>query len=231
MPNEERGSREDEPRQEVFFREGNQDDIPVCARLAKDAWPAGASMGSAEQELLGMEGYMQYSLESSNWAEIAFTSEGVIGFLFGRIDRLPGKEALSGPRLGELPSVAARFLRRSRIDRNTIRLLWSLVMTEVKLSLKMPESDATVEMFIVDSRHRGKGVGSMLLDRFLRAAKDCGSSLVTVYTDELMSNWQFYEKRGFKRIATFYDNITSYYSGRDSLGIIYAMYLSAASGR
>jgi len=75
----------------------------------------------------------------------------------------------------------------------------------------------------VDSRHRGKGIGSALLERFLSAAKEMGSTRVTVYTDDLMSDWRFYERRGFKRITTFYDNITSCYSGTPSLGIIYAM--------
>lgn len=209
----------------LSFRACVKGDMPACARLAQGAWPAGPGVASKEVELSGMEGYMQHSFDSSNWSEVAYTDDAIIGFLFGRIDGLPGREALSGPRLGELPSVASQFLRRSSVDGRTLRLLWSLVMTELKLSLNMPESDATVEMFIVNSKHRGKGIGSMLLERFMKAAKDCGSSLVTVYTDELMSNWQFYERRGFKRIATFYDNITSYYSGRDSLGIIYALEL------
>jgi GNAT superfamily N-acetyltransferase len=78
-------------------------------------------------------------------------------------------------------------------------------------------------MFIVDSKHRGRGIGGELIERFLKAARDSGARLVTVYTDDRMSNWQFYERKGFKRIGTFYDNITSHYSGAHARGIIYAL--------
>lgn len=207
----------------VSFRRFEQGDVPACARLARDAWPARTSMGLKDQELLGMESYVQYSLESSNWTEVACTSEGIVGFLFGRIDGLPVEEAPKGPPLGEIPSVIGRFLTANRVTLGTLRLLWSLVLTELKLSLVTPRSGASIEMLIVDSRHRGKGVGSVLMDRFLKAAKDAGASLVTVYTDDLMSNWRFYENRGFRRVATFRDNITSYYSGMDARGIVFVL--------
>jgi len=95
-------------------------------------------------------------------------------------------------------------------------------MTDLKLMIKMPKSDATIEMFIVDSSYRGRGIGTRLMDRFLKAAADTGARLVTLYTDDRMSNWQFYERKGFKRIGTFYDNITSHYGGAGARGIIYA---------
>jgi hypothetical protein len=60
------------------------------------------------------------------------------------------------------------------------------------------------------------------MDRFLKAAADNGAKLVTLYTDDKMSNWQFYERKGFKKIGTFHDNITSHYGGADARGIIYA---------
>jgi len=50
-----------------------------------------------------------------------------------------------------------------------------------------------------------------------------GSSVITVYTDDKTSNWQFYERYGFKKVATFYDNVSSYYADVDSNGIVYAL--------
>ena len=69
---------------EISFRRYGPGDIPACARLAEDAWPAGADVASKEEELSGMEGYMEYSLSVSNWTDIAFTSDGVVGFQIGR---------------------------------------------------------------------------------------------------------------------------------------------------
>lgn len=207
----------------VSFRPYAPGDIPACARLARDAWPAGPSIASKELELAGMEGYMQYSLDSSNWSEVACTDEGMVGFLFGRIDGLPAGPPPERGLLGELPSLLSSILDHDRREPRMLGFLWSLAMTEFKVRVNTPESDAAVEMFIVDAAWRGRGVGTTLLDRFLKAARDAGARRVTVYTDELMSNWRFYEGRGFTRVATFHDNITSHYSGSPARGIIFTM--------
>ncbi len=209
----------------VSFRRYQPGDLSACARLARDAWPAGPAVASKDLELAGMEGYMEYSMEASNWTDIAYTSEGLVGFLFGRIDGYHGKEVPKRPALGEVPRMLGTVLDREDRRPRLLKFVWSLMLTELKLKLNTPRSDAAVEMFIVHSGFRGKGVGSELLDRFLRAARDAGSSLVTVYADELMSNWRFYERRGFRRVATFHDNITSHYSGSKARGIVLALAL------
>jgi ribosomal protein S18 acetylase RimI-like enzyme len=195
--------------------------------LAEDAWPAGSAIGSKEQELSGMEGYMEFSLSLSNWTDIACTSEGIVGFLFGRIDNYLGKGKPKKSLLGEIPSITKSFFEYGRMTPGLLRFLWNLVLTEMKVKLRTPKSDASIEMFIVDSKHRGKGVGSDLINRFLSVAREAGSSLVTVYTDDRMSDWQFYERRGFRRVGTFYDNITSHYSGLDTRGIIFILDMRA----
>jgi len=172
-----------------------------------------------------MEGYVEYALGASNWTDIACNSEGVIGFLFGRIDNYSRTAAPGKPTVGELPSAIRSFFRKGRMTRWHLSMVWGIVLTDLKLMLKMPESDASIEMFIVDSKHRGKGIGGELVRRFLDAAREAGSSLVTVYTDDRMSNWNYYEKLGFQRVATFHDNITSRYSGLDANGIIFALEL------
>jgi len=207
---------------DIRFRGYQPGDIPECARLARDAWPAGPAMASKEIELSGMEGYMEYSLEASNWTDIAYTPNEVIGFLFGRIDRFPDKEPPKRSVLGEVPSLLRSIMDREHRNIKLLTFGLSVALTEFKLKLNTPRSDAAIEMFIVDSRFREMGIGSQLLGRFLAAAKGSGAKLVTVYTDEMMSNWRFYENRGFRRVATFHDNITSHYSGSKTRGIVLA---------
>jgi ribosomal protein S18 acetylase RimI-like enzyme len=125
--------------------------------------------------------------------------------------------------LGELPSIVRSSLEHGPTMKSMLGFLWSLGLTDLKLMLRMPKSDAAIEMLIVDSRHRERGIGTELMDRFLRTAADSGARLVTLYTDDRMSNWQFYERKGFRRVGTFYDNITSHYSGAHTRGIIYAL--------
>lgn len=194
--------------------------------MAKDAWPAGVSVGSAEQELSAMQSYIEYSLRLANWTDVAYGPQGAVGFLFGRIDNYPGKAFRRKSVVGELPAAVKWFLMKGQRTPWHIAFVWGIMVTELKLRLKTPKSDASIEMFIVDSRYRSRGIGGMLIDRFLEAAKEAGSSLVTVYTDDRQSNWQYYERRGFRRVGTFYDNITSHYSGSDAHGIIFSMDLT-----
>ena len=213
----------------LSFRPFTEGDVPACGRLARDAWPAGPGIASRETELAGMEGYVGYSLGSSNWGEVACTDGGIAGFLLGRIDGLPGGPPPERGVLGEVPSMLASALGDEHRPR-LLGFLWSLALTEVKVRLNTPASDASVEMFIVGSGSRGKGVGTALLERFLEAARGAGASSVTVYTDELMSNWRFYEGRGFRRVASFHDNITSHYSGSPSRGFVFALDLRVQKG-
>jgi len=212
---------------ELSFRRFQPGDIPALARLARDAWPARPGVGSKQLEQAGMEGYVEYSLGASNWTDIACSPEGVIGFLFGRIDDYPGTAIPGKPIVGELPSAIRSFFKKGRMTPWHLSMVWGIVLTDLKLMLNMPDSDASIEMFIVDSKHRGMGIGGQLIERFLNAAIEAGASTVTVYTDNRMSDWRFYERRGFKRVRTFHDNITSRYSGSDADGIIYTLNLNA----
>lgn len=220
----------DKERHALSFRTCAEGDLPACARLARQAWPAGPGVASKEIELAGMVGYMQYSLDSSNWSEVAYTDDGMVGFLFGRIDGLPESPPPERGFLGEVPSLLSSILDHDRREPGMLAFLWSLAMTEFKVRVNTPESDAAVEMFIVDAAWRGKGIGTTLLERFLKAAREAGARRVAVYTDELMSNWQFYENRGFRRVATFHDNITSHYAGRPSRGFVFALDLGDQMG-
>jgi GNAT superfamily N-acetyltransferase len=223
MPEREEKTSHPADHADVHFRSFEQGDISACARLAADAWPPGPGIVTKELELSSMKGYMEYSAGLANWTEIAYTSEGVVGLLFGRIDNHHGTSKPKEALLGELPTFLRSFFVKDRLSVSSVRFFWGLFLTELKLKLRMPKSDASIVMFIVYSSHRGKGIGGELVGRFLRAAKDTGSTLVTVYTDDITSNWQFYERRGFKRVGTFHDNVTSYYSGKYARGIIFAL--------
>jgi ribosomal protein S18 acetylase RimI-like enzyme len=102
-------------------------------------------------------------------------------------------------------------------------VLWHFFVTEFKVLVNMPRSDAEVNLIIVDSKHQGKGLGKKLMDRFMKAARDSGCRLVTLYTDDQASNWRFYEAIGFRKVATFHDGLTSYFVERDAKGIVYVL--------
>jgi GNAT superfamily N-acetyltransferase len=214
--------------QSISFRRYTPEDLRACTRLAEETWPPGPALATKDVVSWGMEGYIESSLMNANWTEIAYDSQGVVGFLFGRIDKYRGEVAVPGSLFGELPTLAKYVVGKYRKTPGILVLFWTLLLTELKLKVSMPRSDAEIRLFIVDSKQRGKGIGGMLIDRFLHTARDVDSTLATVYTDDKTSNWQFYEKYGFRRVGTFHDNVTSYFCNVDSTGMIYVLDLKKA---
>jgi len=212
---------------EISFRNYTTDDLRSCSGLAEEAWPAGEEWTADAQGILGMEGYIESSLLWSNWTDLACDSQGVVGFLFGRIDKLGGGASSTKPFLREARLMAGLLLGGRWRGSMMVGMFWSIFLTELKLMVNVPRSDAAIELLIVSSKYRGKGIGRMLVDRFVHAARGAGTSLVTVYTDDLMSNWTFYEKFGFKRVGSFHDNVTSYFAGKHSNALIYVLDLKA----
>jgi len=214
--------------QSISFRRYASEDIQACTKLAEEAWPPGTDLATNDAASWGMEGYIESSLMNANWTDIAYDSQGVVGFLFGRIDKYREETAAPGSLLGELPTFARHVVGKYRKTPGILAFFWSLLLTELKLKVNMPRSDAEIRLFIVSHKHRGKGIGGMLIGRFLHTARDVGSTLAAVYTDDKMSNWQFYEKHGFRRVGTFHDNVTSYFCNVDSTGMIYVLDLMKA---
>lgn len=208
-------------REEPLFRQFGADDMDACSRLAWDAWVAGSDKNDEFANPLVMEGYVRTFLVRSNWAEVAHDSHGVFGLLFGRIGSLKDK-AGSGPlasKLGMIP----QFLFGIHGQQVSPIVIWHFFLTELKVLMNMPRSDAEVNLIIVDPKHQGMGLGKKLMERFIGAAKDARCRLVTLYTDDQASNWRFYEVIGFRRVATFHDGLTSYFVERDANGIVYAL--------
>lgn len=176
-----------------------------------------------------MEGYIESSLMNANWTEIAYDSQGVVGFLFGRIDKYHGDAAATESMLGEIPGFAREVIGKYSKTPGILAFFWAMLLTEMKLKVNMPRSDAEIRLFIVGREHRGKGIGGLLIERFLRTARDVGSTQAAVYTDDKMSNWQFYETYGFRRVASFHDDVTSYFCNVDSTGMVYVLDLKKTS--
>ena len=215
---------------EVTFRGYLPSDLAACARLAKEAFPYGRGSERADSSKWAMEGYVESSLLYSTWSEVACIGDEVVGFLFGRIEKTwKGRNRLR-PLFTELAMTAKFLLRDPLMLLRSLGLMWNVWITEAKLAEHRPKSDAEIELLIVDSQHRGRGIGKQLVDRFLGAAVNAGARVATLYTEDLQSSYQFYERYGFRRVATFYDDMTSYFANEPSMAIIYALDLKRSEG-
>lgn len=212
--------------EEIGFRPFEPGDILAATKLAWDAWARGGEEEDEDTEEVDprvMEGYVSSFIMRSNWNEVAHDSNGVIGIMFGRIDALAKGGGGIRSALRELRLIPGFLFNRYGDEAVAPIVVWHFLMTELKVLLNKPRSDAEINLIIVDTGHRGKGIGRTLVERFIKAAKEAGSRQVTLYTDDQVSNWKFYEIIGFRRVATFHDGLTSYFAETNAKAIVYAL--------
>ncbi|MFL7792052.1 MAG: GNAT family N-acetyltransferase [Anaerolineae bacterium] len=208
----------------LSFRPFHPDDLPACAKFAADAWPAISVLVPGQDGVKLMHGFIELARLPSTWLEVACISKKTVGLLFGRMDSdctpvTALRTIFSSSRLG-----CKAILGQYGKIKKPLTLLRKGIATSDRVKKHMPESDAIVELFVVDSEHRGKGIGRALMDRFVTAAKNKGARVIALHTDQL-STWQFYEKYGFKRWSVFTETISSYLKNKKMEGYTYVMEL------
>jgi ribosomal protein S18 acetylase RimI-like enzyme len=208
----------------VSFRPFRPDDLSACAKFAADAWPVVSALVPEQDSVKLMHGYIELACLPSTWLEVACISDQVVGLLFGRVDSdctpvTKLRMLSSSLRLG-YKAILGQYGR----IKNPLILLRKGIATGDRVKKHMPEADAIVELFVVDSEHRGKGIGRALMNRFVTAAKRKGARAIALHTDQL-SSWWFYEKYGFKRWSAFTEVISSHLKGEDVEGYAYVMEL------
>ena len=204
------------------FRPFHPDDLSACAKFAADAWPAASVLVPGQDVVELMHGFIELARLPSTWLEVACVSDRAVGLLFGRMDsdRTPVTELrmlLSGLRLG-CKAILGQYGRIKK----PLTLLRKGIATGALVKRRSPAAEAVVELFVVDSEHRGRGIGRALMDRFVTAAKRKGAHTVALHTDQLC-NWRFYEKYGFKRWSAFTEIVSSYLKGKNVEGYIYVI--------
>ncbi len=200
------------------MRELREDDIAACSRLAWEAW-VDPDEPMDENQPSPMEGYVRSFLMRSNWNFVVEESGKIVALFFGRIGRGAGKKGAFSNEISMIP----HFLFGAGDKHIPPIVIYHFFMTEFKVFVNVPRSDAEVNLITVSRKLQRKGLGRQLMDRFVSAAKAAGCRLLTLYTDNQMSNWRFYEIYGFRKVATFHDNLTSYFSETSADGIVYAL--------
>ncbi len=211
--------------EEVTFRKYEAADLRRCAELAEQAWPMRGAPRTGPDEPRAFEPWIESSSMSATWAEVAVVSGEVVGFLFGSVDSLKPKGAALEEVLDMLWMV--RRMLSGGMDQweRPIRTMLGFFFTEFKLEVNRPEADADIILLIVDARLRGRRIGKTLVDRFVETARNAGARAVSLFTDDKISNWKFYEIYGFKKTSTFHDNISTYFAGEPANAIYYLLEL------
>ena len=204
---------------DLTFRRCSSDDLETCYKLAQNAFP----MVRPRETRLFVEACLLWS----DWAELAYESQEVVGLLICKIVKKDGL----GHAIGTANRLFAYFMLLVRFilggPPQELRFLWNFLLTDGKVAKNQPRADAEIQTVIVHSSHRGEGIGRTLLDRFISAARqEAQIRTVRTYTTPALTNWRFYERYGFKRVGTFYDNFSSsYVASKDANAIFYLLTL------
>lgn len=208
------------------FREFEWSDLETCARVAAQAWPVREHVMKGDDGWRLMKPYIKIGVEWSNWTCVVCDDSGeVLGLVFGDIRGLEGSRSIRRVVMSETEAFSVFALGTYGRAETPVPLLWSFVMTELKLLIGRPQADAEIMLLVLDERFRGKGIGKQLVDRFVNAAKNAGAKRVSVYTDDQASNWRFYERYGFRKASVFHDNWSSFWEGHSSNGIRFVLEL------
>jgi len=208
---------------ELQFREVTTKDIRKCAEITADAWFVVSNVMPKEDVVKFWSAFINLFRTFSTRSEVALISGNIVGLLFGRIDRDYGMK----DKFKLFFSVSAIFIgiitgKYGRVSKR-FTFLRKLILTEIKVLRNNPKSDGEVTLFVVDSKYRGKGIGRILMDRFLDAAKKKNAKVIVVNTGQRLANWKFYEIYGFKRYGAFHDDLVSYVMNEDAENLIYTI--------
>ena len=203
---------------DLTFRRCSSEDLETCCKLAEDAWPM---VRPRETQL-----FVESCLLWSDWAELAYESQEVVGVLICKIVKKDwlGRAVGTASRLFAYFMLLVRFILRG--PPQELRFLWNFLLTDGKVARNQPRADAEIQTVIVHSSHRGEGIARALVDRFIIAARqEAQIRTMRVYTTPPLSDWRFYERYGFKRMGMFHDNHASYLTSRDLNGFFYLLTL------
>jgi ribosomal protein S18 acetylase RimI-like enzyme len=208
---------------EIVFRLFADGDMCRCSEMCAQAWPEIHSVAPAGDGQIAMQAIVEFDRASATWQEVACVSGRIVGMLMGRVDRdvtpLGRLKAFIGEQLVYLKVFAGLYGKMS--DR--IELIRRGMSDDRAKARNSPEAGGEVTLFVVDKDHRGKGIGRMMMDRFIRYAKGRGAERITVYTNDPGCNWGFYEKYGFSHYSTFPDSFTSFTAKREVKALIFSI--------
>ena len=214
---------------DVRIRKFAAADLLRCVEIATEVWPDVPESMTREEMTRLMKAYVEDSRIMSTRQEVACVSDEVVGVIFGSIEGGMGpgdRIRISVLRL----YVWLRFVahgRTSVLKRSSV--LMKSIVTELKLIKARPETDAEVSLLLVSHDHRGKGIGRLLMGRFLQEARSKSARTATVYSTDPGCNWHFYEICGFRKVGGFDDNLVSFVQGVDTKGLVFAIDLQSST--
>jgi len=152
----------------------------------------------------------------------------VIGLLAGCVGMGPASIArgIKKSAFGVFPKLLTNRYNASRKARKHMQLVFKNYGPFAMFKMPYFKPFCEVLLFTIMKEYRGRGIGRMLMDEFVRRVKAGGGNRAVVATDTTVS-WWFYPAYGFKRIISvpLNDCFSISLPGEEVTGYIYSLRL------
>lgn len=208
----------------IKFRKYKRSDRTACAELSLEAWPVIEKIAEPEDFFRVMGARMEMVELATTFSEVVFNDSGVIGFLFGFLEKdfhlFKILKAIISLLIIIFKMISGRYGKIKRL----FKIIPMLFHTDKKINRFRNMADGELVYFVISKNYRGKGLGRELISHFHKHVLSRGCKKIMLTTDEL-SNWKFYEIIGYKRVYTYNEKLSSYVTNRNINGFIYTIKL------
>lgn len=183
------------------LRPWREADLPQTALLVDEAFGLSdfVPMRRAVRPVLVLD--VLDSLSRADHAVVAEAEGRIAGVLMGQ---LPGRPVLPGR--GRRRALRAVWAARAAAATGRQVQMWReqrLVAgshTQLRRRARTPLG-LELTLFLVASRHRGRGIGGALFGDYLERLRRGGAGRFHLHTDDSCT-WEYYEQRGMERVAS-----------------------------
>ncbi|GEM_PF-6461610 len=182
----------------IHIRNYSRKDIKALRRMSRKAWPLEkyTSHARIKKHMYAIE--TNEALLYGNYSLSAEKNGEVIGVLFASI---PGRKRPFHALKWKL--IIAWHLLNLSLVKEGRKLLGAFKQVERGFKQMKRENDVSLEsaleLFIVDDRFRGEGIGKRLIERFEDTAREKGVESYFLFTDS-DSSYGYYDHNGYERI-------------------------------
>ncbi len=188
---------------EITLKEFKRKHKKECCHMIEQTWSFQELLCGVKDKKIIFKGFFETYLAQSHYRKVALNEKGeVLGYLLGKNRREKTFKIFIEQFL--IKAIYLYYILIGKLGkRKQIFKLLKLQEKAYKEVIPPKEKfDSEIELFFVNEKARGLGVGRLLIKDYLKNYCEAkGLKNIVLFTDE-SSTYEFYEKYGFKRYKT-----------------------------
>jgi len=208
-----------------MIRDFKESDFDHCQRLVNKVWQFDTHFQPPQLAKFLTRIYAGGSLAESNFRKVVEENDCILGFLFGKIEKLPFLKSEYGGFLGQIKILRELLFISGLSIRRKLAYLQKINTHEENRRAVEDCESSEVLLFVVDPDAQGKGWGKKLLHSFMDECRKYQLRRIVLETDS-ESNYEFYKHLGFSVKGDFHSPLLQEFSGMSGQTYIYEIDLT-----